>query len=1147
MTKRRIRSLLKKSLSLTLSLIFLLGNLSMFAGAEGKAVPSMANNTVTEVPEYVHRLSRLVKSKMNETDFASIELEIGNPEMVIDGQAQPISADESIVPVIENGEINIPEAVIGAVPDIPEVQGNCGNDEEVNRKITEPELEALGYDVEYNEETEKILITEPFQQMRLLVKTETGRVSKTYGATDVINISNNVTVLQYDSKEKTKTAYDRFRNDPQVLICAQDSLLYMEDCRKEEVQTVSVQGDEEGSPYKNWGTVRVGADQYMANLPMASELEEVVVAIIDTGVDVDHPFLAGRIREGGWDFTDDDPVPEDGAGHGTHCAGIVRDATKENVKIVPIKVTQGYTLDLSLTLEAINYAVITGADIISMSFGVGLISTDQRLLFEDALGHVYANNVISVASAGNEGWDSLEKKPLYPARFPLVITVSSCNEKNGFSSFSNHGKVIDICAPGENILSSVPGGGFEKYSGTSMSAPLVAAAAALVKSNHPNMTNDEVEEWLCHKAIDTGEPGWDEYYGAGILFVGGEDYTGGGSGAFDRPVESMSFTEEEAECDWGELILLNLNFQPFIPTGYMQTEFTISDESILSFVGSSVLTEQIGVIGLKPGTAVITATYPYDGGFTDSITVTVKSHKISSVGVDHFILDDMLYLFGQNGKQLNPLRSEDGNILTGIEKCSRYYALRSDGTLWTRRETRNSSGEILIPPVQVTDPAGNPLSNIVDVCENTALSSNGTVWVSNDRNPVYGDKNIYFLKQLLKADGTPLTGIKKITANAAITEDGHVYCFNLVSYATELTYNDGTPVSDVVDAYYLPTHAEYVGTYTVVLKRDGTVWVKGLNYYDNLLGTPEYTGDVTEFIQVKTSPETYLTNVKQIYFSDPNDLGINHTTYAVLNDGSLWAWGGIYGQTVQNYDYGFLGIGEYDNSKIYASRIKIDRNVYLENVDRIIDAGNYRMCCALKDGSVWQTGYIDTYDYSTDTYTEYILYAQPMEYLGNIIRLSGEDEQKSELILPEDSEIYVDESREYIYGIPAGMRADDFEALFNVSQDGYVSVITSGRYVGTGSLVIVHDSHGEVVAEYTVVIFGDLDGNGRITAADLSIAQRGLVNGFEDEVFEFAANIVKPTKRNKFNAQDITALNSALVNEPINQTELAELYKNAGW
>lgn len=152
-----------------------------------------------------------------------------------------------------------------------------------------------------------------------------------------------------------------------------------------------------------------------------------------------------------------------------------------------------------------------------------------------------------------------------------------------------------------------------------------------------------------------------------------------------------------------------------------------------------------------------------------------------------------------------------------------------------------------------------------------------------------------------------------------------------------------------------------------------------------------------------------------------------------------------------------------------------------------------------------------------------------------------------ELILPEGSEMYLDETRGFIYGIPAGMRIDDFEALFNVSHDGYVEVAAVGRFVGTGSVLIVRDSHGEAIKEYTTVIFGDLDGNGRVTSTDVAFATQALVDGFESETFEIAANIIKASKRDRFNSQDIVALMLAITDEPIDQAAMAQLYEYNGW
>ncbi len=168
----------------------------------------------------------------------------------------------------------------------------------------------------------------------------------------------------------------------------------------------------------------------------------------------------------------------------------------------------------------------------------------------------------------------------------------------------------------------------------------------------------------------------------------------------------------------------------------------------------------------------------------------------------------------------------------------------------------------------------------------------------------------------------------------------------------------------------------------------------------------------------------------------------------------------------------------------------------------------------------------------------------------NGLEFLGYEEQETDppgLVLPEGSSIVIDEERGLIYGIDTGLSADGFEALFNVTQDGYAEMATVGRNVGTGSVLTVHDSHGEAVTEYTVVIFGDMDGNGRVTSADVAFATQALTEGFENEAFEMAANVLKLSKRDRFNAQDIVALTNAILYEPIDQAEMAQMYRENEW
>jgi len=217
------------------------------------------------------------------------------------------------------------------------------------------------------------------------------------------------------------------------------------------------------------------------------------VAVLDTGADLDHSSLIDAIVEGGYDYVDDDPVPEeeangidddgDGAvdesfGHGTHTAGLVTlIAPDADILVYRVLDSDGVG-DPYLVAEAIDDAVAAGADVINMSFGMEE-KTKSKVLRE-ALKNAAKADVVIVAAAGNDG----EKRKQYPADESDVIGVSAMDEgSEELADFSNHGNVAWVAAPGENIVSAAPGGGFASWSGTSMAAPIVTGQVALVQSH----------------------------------------------------------------------------------------------------------------------------------------------------------------------------------------------------------------------------------------------------------------------------------------------------------------------------------------------------------------------------------------------------------------------------------------------------------------------------------------------------------------------------------------------------------------------------------------------------------------------------------------------------------------------------------------
>jgi len=263
------------------------------------------------------------------------------------------------------------------------------------------------------------------------------------------------------------------------------------------------------------------------SLPYAWEFTKgsssVTVAVIDTGVQTDHPDLAGHITTG-YDFYNRTTYVRDINGHGTHVAGIIGAVTNNaigiaginwNVRIMPLKVTDdsgsGY-LDLSMIIEALRYAADHGADVVNMSFQIGDATTGEDPFMDQAIEYAYSKGVTMVAAAGNDG------KPwvAYPARDPRVIAVGAVGPDLVRASWSNYGSEVDVVAPGSDILSTWPTNSFANASGTSMATPHVAGLAALMIASGVRGPA-AVAKALHETAMDLGSPGQDSEYGWGLV------------------------------------------------------------------------------------------------------------------------------------------------------------------------------------------------------------------------------------------------------------------------------------------------------------------------------------------------------------------------------------------------------------------------------------------------------------------------------------------------------------------------------------------------------------------------------------------------------------------------------------------------------
>ena len=254
--------------------------------------------------------------------------------------------------------------------------------------------------------------------------------------------------------------------------------------------------------------------------------EKVTIAVIDTGVDLKHPDLAGKIVAGR-DIVDGDDEAMDGHYHGTHCAGIAAAMTNNkvgiagfapNVKIMPIRVLDnggsGTSADVA---NGIIWAADHGAQVISMSLG----GRGNPQVKKDAVDYALAKDSVLVAAMGNYG----DNSQIFPAAQPGVLAVGATDSADKRASFSQYGKWISVTAPGVSILSTFPTyntSGKKNYgsiSGTSMATPAAAGVVALIRSQFPEMNGVEVKAQLERGTDDLGEPGYDTYFGHGRINV----------------------------------------------------------------------------------------------------------------------------------------------------------------------------------------------------------------------------------------------------------------------------------------------------------------------------------------------------------------------------------------------------------------------------------------------------------------------------------------------------------------------------------------------------------------------------------------------------------------------------------------------------
>ncbi len=274
------------------------------------------------------------------------------------------------------------------------------------------------------------------------------------------------------------------------------------------------------------------------NMPTAWNLETgnstILIAVLDTGIDLDNIDLVANIYSDGYDSVNNDFIADDDEGHGSHVAGIIAAVTNNgygvsgvahDCSLLPVKVLDHTGAGDSYTLaDGIVWATNQGADVINMSLGWPVIdgvayTPSPEGPVKNAIAHAYNNKVTMFASSGNDG----EPAVGYPSAYSQVISVGAVTKHDMKTNYSNWGDNLDIVAPGGDspptedlILSTGPADAFYWMGGTSQACPHAAGVGALVIAR--GATSPESVRYILQiSAIDLGESGRDDMYGDGRI------------------------------------------------------------------------------------------------------------------------------------------------------------------------------------------------------------------------------------------------------------------------------------------------------------------------------------------------------------------------------------------------------------------------------------------------------------------------------------------------------------------------------------------------------------------------------------------------------------------------------------------------------
>jgi len=347
----------------------------------------------------------------------------------------------------------------------------------------------------------------------------------------ISNSEKKIEILEISEEEDLKQKIDILQNDPDILYVEEDVI-------RNKTYLIN-------DPYSSeqWYLDKLDFNNYI--FESRNQKEEIIIAVLDTGIDMKHQDLRDNILPGKNVAGTDSYMDYDG--HGTNISGIIAADYNNNlgitgvkggfeINVLPIKIAdENGMIYTSNVAKGIDYAIERNVDIITLSIG-----SSQYVRYEhDAIKRAVDNGIIVLASAGNEYEEGNQIQ--YPASYPEVLSIGSVDKYYNRSYFSEVNDMVDFVSFGEDIFTADILNSYKYVDGTSFSTPIAATAFGIVKSIYPDLSNEEIKEAFIESCLDLGYPGKDEFYGYGLINISGAiEYL-----KEDILVESISFENEK--------------------------------------------------------------------------------------------------------------------------------------------------------------------------------------------------------------------------------------------------------------------------------------------------------------------------------------------------------------------------------------------------------------------------------------------------------------------------------------------------------------------------------------------------------------------------------------------------------------------------